>query len=79
VTAEKRWLWNDTHGWYGYARSRRAAADMAALAFAKLPPDRRATLLDSAKVARSIKEPKAEKAKKPRKRPARKPKRKGRK
>jgi hypothetical protein len=45
VSAENRWLWNDTCGWYGYAKSRRAAEDMAALAFAKLPATRRAELL----------------------------------
>jgi hypothetical protein len=43
--AVRRDGWNYESGWYGYAKTRRAAEDAAARAFARLPAERRAELL----------------------------------
>jgi uncharacterized protein (TIGR02996 family) len=43
--AEERRRWNHRGGWFGYGVTRREAEDAAALAFARLPPERRAELL----------------------------------
>jgi uncharacterized protein (TIGR02996 family) len=43
--AGERGQWNHRGGWFGYGTSRREAEDAAALAFAELPPARRAELL----------------------------------